>query len=109
VVEHRIARLVQLGIRQARYRGHAKTLFQVAMAAAVANLTLVTHRADPALSLAAVMALGMLLVALRSNQTAFWGLPRPFAITTPDVPIPALARLSDFPGNSHKRLLRPNF
>ena len=39
-VEHRIARLVQLGIRQARYVGRAKTLFQVAMAAAVANLTL---------------------------------------------------------------------
>ena len=40
-VEHRIARLVQLGIRQARYRGSAKVLFQLFMAAAVANLTLV--------------------------------------------------------------------
>lgn len=40
VVEHRLARLVQLGIRQARYRGRAKTLFQLLMAAAVANLTL---------------------------------------------------------------------
>jgi Transposase DDE domain/Transposase domain (DUF772) len=40
VVEHRIARLVQLGIRQARYFGRTKTLFQVCMAAAVANLTL---------------------------------------------------------------------
>ncbi|MSQ26511.1 MAG: hypothetical protein EXR51_00005, partial [Dehalococcoidia bacterium] len=40
VVEHRLARLVQLGIRQARYFGKAKTLFQLAMAAAVANLTL---------------------------------------------------------------------
>lgn len=39
-VEHRIARLVQLGLRQARYVGHAKTLFQLAMAATVANLTL---------------------------------------------------------------------
>jgi transposase len=39
-VEHRIARLVQLGIRQARYVGHPKTLFQLAMAATVANLTL---------------------------------------------------------------------
>jgi transposase len=39
-VEHRIARLVQLGIRQARYIGRAKTLFQSLMAAAVANLTL---------------------------------------------------------------------
>jgi hypothetical protein len=40
VVEHRIARLVQLGIRQARYFGRAKTVFQVCLAAAVANLTL---------------------------------------------------------------------
>ena len=40
MVEHRIARLVQLGIRQARYFGRTKTLFQVCLAAAVANLTL---------------------------------------------------------------------
>jgi hypothetical protein len=40
VVEHRIARLVQLGIRQARYVGRARTVFQVYLAAAVANLTL---------------------------------------------------------------------
>jgi hypothetical protein len=39
VVEHRLARLVQLGIRQARYVGRAKTHFQLLMAAAVANLT----------------------------------------------------------------------
>jgi hypothetical protein len=44
VVEHRIARLVQLGVRQARYVGRAKTLFQVRMAATVANLTLVAGR-----------------------------------------------------------------
>lgn len=44
-VEHRLARLVQLGIRQARYRGRAKTLFQLCMAAAVANLTLLAARA----------------------------------------------------------------
>jgi hypothetical protein len=43
--EHRIARLVQLGIRQARYFGGAKTLFQLCMAAAVANLTLLAYRA----------------------------------------------------------------
>jgi len=36
-VEHRIARLVQLGIRQAKYLGRAKVAFQVAMAATVAN------------------------------------------------------------------------
>jgi Transposase DDE domain len=41
VVEHAIARLLQRGIRQARYRGIPKTLFQVLMAAAVVNLTLI--------------------------------------------------------------------
>jgi hypothetical protein len=41
VTEHRLARLVQLGIRQARYFGRAKTLFQLLLAATVANLTLV--------------------------------------------------------------------
>ena len=39
-VEHRIARLVQLGVRQAKYFGRAKVAFQVCMAAAVANLVL---------------------------------------------------------------------
>ena len=38
-VEHRIARLVQLGLRQARFFGHQKTSFQLYMTATVANLT----------------------------------------------------------------------
>jgi hypothetical protein len=41
VVEHRIARLVQLGIRQSRYFGRTKTCLQVVMAAVVANVSLV--------------------------------------------------------------------
>ena len=41
VAEHRLARLVQLGIRQARYFGRVKTKFQLYLAATVANLTLV--------------------------------------------------------------------
>lgn len=49
VVEHRIARLVQLGIRQARYFGRTNTLFQLCLAAAVANLTLLAAT-SPALS-----------------------------------------------------------
>ena len=44
VAEHRLARLIQLGIRQARHFGRRKTLFQVMMAATVANLTLVGAR-----------------------------------------------------------------
>ena len=44
VAEHRLARLVQLGIRQARYFGRAKTKFQVYMAATVANITLLAGK-----------------------------------------------------------------
>jgi hypothetical protein len=40
-VEHRIARLSQLGMRQARYIGRTKTLFQLLLTATVANLTLI--------------------------------------------------------------------
>jgi len=46
VVEHRLARLLQLGLRQARYAGRKKTLFQLLMAATVANLTLLASRGD---------------------------------------------------------------
>jgi Transposase DDE domain/Transposase domain (DUF772) len=42
--EHRLARLMQLGVRQARYFGRTKTLFQLLIAATVANLTLVARR-----------------------------------------------------------------
>ena len=45
VVEHRLARLVQLGIRQSRYFGRTKTRFQLYLAATVANLTLVPAKA----------------------------------------------------------------
>ena len=45
VVEHRLARLVQLEIRQSRYFGRAKTRFQLYLAATVANLTLVAAKA----------------------------------------------------------------
>ena len=43
-VEHRLARLVQLGIRQSRYFGRVKTRFQLYLAATVANLTLVADK-----------------------------------------------------------------
>ena len=41
-MEHR---LVQLGVRQARYFGRSKTKFQLYLAATVANLTLVAAKA----------------------------------------------------------------
>jgi hypothetical protein len=46
-VEHRVARMVQLGMRQARYRGRKKTLFQALLTAAVANLTLLAVPNNP--------------------------------------------------------------
>jgi len=47
VIEHRIARLAQLGIRKSRFFGRRKTMFQLLMAAAVANLTLIAGAAGP--------------------------------------------------------------
>ena len=44
VAEHRLARLEQLGIRQARYFGRIKTKFQLYLTATVANLTLLASQ-----------------------------------------------------------------
>lgn len=78
--EHRLARLMQLGLRQARYRGRAKTLFQLCMAAAVANLTLLAFRATQGAAqlvsshtLAASSALfALVLLAITCTLLALW-------------------------------------
>jgi transposase len=57
VVEHRIGRLVQLGVRQAKYFGKTKTGFQIALAATVANLMLVAAVSGAASSVALHLAL----------------------------------------------------
>jgi len=44
VAEHRIARLMQLGMRQARYFGRVKTQAQLLLAATIANLTLIAKK-----------------------------------------------------------------
>jgi len=54
-VEHRIARMVQMGARQARYFGRAKVAYQMCMTAAVANL---------------MVAMGALSAALRGSGHA---------------------------------------
>jgi hypothetical protein len=54
VVEHRIARLVQLGIRQSRYWGRTKTRLQVVMASVVANVSLVAGYCKRQAKLAAI-------------------------------------------------------
>ena len=46
VVEHWLARLVQMGILQSHYFGRAKTKFRLYLEATVANLTLVNAKAD---------------------------------------------------------------
>jgi transposase len=82
IVEHRLARLCQLGIRQARYFGRAKTAFQLAMAAAVANLSLAiahlgssfVHLWPLLIVLVAVLAsytLGAVLTARQSDLSAY--------------------------------------
>ena len=65
VVEHRIARLVQLGIRKSRFFGREKTKLQLLMAATVANLTLAWNaaakRAQACGSLVLSLALALVL------------------------------------------------
>ena len=39
MAEHRLARLMKLGLRQTRYRGRARTKAQLLLTATVANLT----------------------------------------------------------------------
>lgn len=63
VAEHRLARLVQLGVRQARYVGRTKTLFQLLLAATVANLTLLAASGTTATASAPDHVLAMLALA----------------------------------------------
>lgn len=89
VVEHRIARLMQLGLRQARYFGRPKTLFQACLAAAVANLTLLAgeqaaETRGEAVAAALIIAFLVLLGALRGHaersERQNRGAPRPGAL-----------------------------
>ena len=89
MVEHRIARLVQLGIRQARDIGTPKIQFQLLMAAAVANLTYLAASAsqpsDPdsaALGLLAAL-LGLLLVVMTDTRRPTWPADAPIAFSSP--------------------------
>ena len=120
--EHRLARLVQLGLRQARYVGHPKVLFQLALAAAVANLTLLTHAATtaaaPAGGTAAGGLLGLLAALLTALVTLLFARNAPLAPPRPPQPargatgwsgqlalVPALRR----PTSRQKAGSRPDF
>ena len=72
VVEHRLARLVQLGIRQSRYFGRVKTLFQLYLAATVANLTLVAGKAGLLADTGGDSSVGSAQVAGMVNSATAW-------------------------------------
>ena len=82
--EHRLARLVQLGIRQARDVGRTKTLFQLAMAAAVANLTLLAAVDAtyllPVAAVALLTLLGVALTAVTASPSPALGRARPYVL-----------------------------
>jgi hypothetical protein len=90
--EHRLARLVHLGIRQARYVGRARTRFQLLLAATVANLTLLAH-ADPATAgataLAVIVAALAAVVVTRSPSLVVFAAQG------------GLRRLTDYPCRGH--------
>jgi hypothetical protein len=87
-VEHRIARLVQLGIRQARDVGTPKIQFQLLMAAAVANLTYLaattSQPTDPASAAIGLLAalVGLLLVVRSRPLVTTWPVDAPNACTS---------------------------
>jgi hypothetical protein len=68
VAEHRIARLAQLGMRQARYVGRIKTLFQLLLTATVANLTLIASREAARLIFVFLALLSSLRTRLRHSR-----------------------------------------
>jgi hypothetical protein len=88
IVEHRIARLVQLGIRQARDVGTPKIQFQLLMAAAVANLTYLaattSQPTDPASAAIGLLAalVGLLLVVRSRPLVTTWPVDAPNACTS---------------------------
>ena len=101
VVEHRLARLVQLGIRQSRYFGRIKTRFQLYLAATVANLTLVAAKAGTTGETAAGPRAGSAQVAgMVNSATACLG-----QIWTLTLLVSALLTKSLFP----IRAFRPSF
>jgi len=90
--EHRLARLVQLGIRKSRYFGQTKTLFQVVLAATVANLTLTATKMKKMRPGSGAKGLRSFLLSLLS-RTFKALLPIRLPQLGPVLRIPALSRL----------------
>ena len=76
-VEHRLSRMMQLGARQARYFGRAKTELQWLIAATVANLTLAISRGNPKntpkLAQDSPKTLRKAITIVIQHVTAIWG------------------------------------
>ena len=70
VVEHRLARLGQLGIGQARYFGRARTRFQLMLACTLANFRWVWNQEARQAALSGAKTLPVLLRGVL--QTCFW-------------------------------------
>ena len=70
VVEHRQARMIQLGGRQARYFGRAKSKYQSYMIAIVANLT----------QMVGAISLSQALALVVGPLSHVWGPSRPYAL-----------------------------
>ena len=104
VVEHRLARLVQLGIRQARYFGRAKTRFQLYLAATVANLTLLAGKAGLTPNTGSGSNVVSVIVADIADSAANTGAAWPGQIWTLTVLASAWLPKSPFPN----RGFRPN-
>ena len=113
VVEHRIARLVQLGLRQARYFGRAKTLFQLLLAAAVANLTLLANATtggpDGVAFAIAGLAVAALLLAHRNHPDWLERPNRGAKRPARSFASPALSTASARPGSFRTAGFRPGF
>lgn len=73
-VEHRIARLMRFGARKARYFGSSKVLFQFAMTAALANLTLMASQTQNGSLIFFVLSL-VLVFALGSRSRMIYSSP----------------------------------
>jgi len=73
VVEHRLARLVQLGVRQSRFFGRSKARLQLLLAATIANLSLVWDAPAREARRQAAEAKKALLRALLAASTALTG------------------------------------
>jgi len=76
VVEHRIARLMHFGARQARYCGSSKVLFQLAMTAAMANLTLVAAQRPLGVFLSWLLAVTCILLLASRTRIKYETLSR---------------------------------